>query len=124
MARLCTTLGLILILLGIGGYLGTGRESVTALIPAFFGVPFYLLGRWARNDAKRKLAMHIAATLALVGLAGSARGIPATLQLMGGGDVARPAAAVVQTVMALLLLGFLVMAIRSFIQARRAMGQS
>jgi hypothetical protein len=43
-------------------------------------------------------------------------GIPALL----AGQAARPAAVVLQSVMALLCLGFLVVAIRSFIQARRA----
>jgi hypothetical protein len=114
-------LGLILILLGLGAYFGLGRQSVTALIPAFFGVPFYLLGRWARDESKRKLAMHLAATLALLGFGGSFSGITATIRLMGGAELERPEAAVVKAVMALLCLAFLVLAVRSFILARRAM---
>ncbi len=59
----------ILIIAGIYGYffLPLGPEekrSVTALIPAFSGLVFLLLGFiWPRNS---KLAAHIAATLALV----------------------------------------------------------
>ena len=34
------TVGIVLILLGLVSYFGTGRISVTALIPAFFGAVF------------------------------------------------------------------------------------
>jgi hypothetical protein len=64
--------------------------------------------------------MHLAAALALVGMLGSARGVPGVLSLLSGGEVARPAAAVVQALMAALCLAFLVLAIRSFVAARRA----
>ncbi len=44
MAKITFGLGLVLIVLGLGAYFGTGRESLTALIPAFFGLPLALLG--------------------------------------------------------------------------------
>ena len=58
--------------IGIGSYVETGRTSVTALIPAFFGAAFLLLAYVARNEAARKHAMHVALVVALVGIAGTA----------------------------------------------------
>ena len=120
MARTAMTFGVLLILLGLIAYLGTGQESVTALIPAFFGVPLLLLGWLARTESRRKHALHAAAVLAALGLAGSVRGLPQAWQLMAGDEVARPVAVVVQAVMALLCLIFVVLAVRSFVAARRA----
>jgi hypothetical protein len=122
MAVVGVWIGLALTLLGVGAYFGTGGASVTALIPAFFGVPLAALGVLARDDRRRKTAMHVAAALSLVGLAGSARGIPQVIALVSGGEAARPAAAVVQTAMALLCAVFLGLAVRSFVAARRRSG--
>jgi hypothetical protein len=112
--------GLILLALGGGLYAGTGMESVTALIPAFFGLAFLALGVLARNPARLKLTMHIAAVLALLGIGGSARGIGPALKHLGGEAIERPAAVWGQVSMLLLCLVYLVLCIRSFIQVRRA----
>jgi hypothetical protein len=122
MAKVGVWIGLALTLLGVGTYFATGRQSVTALIPAFFGVPLAGLGVMAGDDRRRKMAMHIAAALSLVGLAGSARGIPQVVALASGGEVARPAAALAQTAMAVLCAVFLGLAVRSFVAARRRAG--
>ena len=114
-------LGVLLILLGLFAFFGSGQESVTALIPAFFGLPLLILGLLARaRDAWRKHAMHAAAAIALLGLLGTITGVPKLLTLLGGGEVARPTAAVVQSVMALLCAIFVALAVRSFMAARRA----
>jgi hypothetical protein len=119
MANVAMTVGLLLTLLGLGAYFGTGRQSMTAMIPAFFGVPILALGLVARDPGKRKAAMHVAVVLALLGFLGSARGIGNAIALASGEEVARPAAAVVQTAMAVLCAFFLVLAIKSFLDARR-----
>jgi hypothetical protein len=115
-----TVLAVVLVALGVGLYLVSGRESVTALIPAFFGVAFGLCAALATTPTRRKHAMHAAAVLALLGVGGSARGIPDAVTLLGGGSVERPAAAWGQVAMMLLCLVFLVLAVRSFVAARRA----
>ena len=72
------TLGIVLILLGLISYFGTGRVSVTALIPAFFGAVFIILAAVARSESARKHAMHAAVALALLALIGTlARVVPA-----------------------------------------------
>jgi len=111
-------LGSLLVLLGGVSYLATGRESVTALIPAFFGIGFLVLS-WLAQGSRLRPMMHAAVGLAILGLAGSARGIPGLVELAGGGDVERPAAAVAQSVMAVLCLITLGIAIRGFLAARR-----
>jgi hypothetical protein len=63
--------------------------------------------------------MHVAVVLALLGFFGSARGIGSAISLASGEEVARPAAAIVQTIMAVLCAFFLVLAIKSFLDARR-----
>jgi hypothetical protein len=65
--------GIVLMVIGILSYWLTGRTSVTALIPAFFGAVFVILAYVARNEATRKHAMHIAVAVGLLGLLGPGR---------------------------------------------------
>lgn len=108
--------GLILIVLGVASYTLTGRASVTALIPAFFGAVLVICAFVARQESARKHAMHAAVAVGLVGaLAALGRGLPAALN----GDAARPAV-MAQLVMGVLLLIYVALGVRSFIEARRA----
>ncbi len=122
MAKITIGIGCVLIALGVGSYLGTGRESVTALIPAFFGLPLALLGVVALNDGRRKHAMHAAAAIGLLGFLGAARGFAKLPALLSGGDVEKPVAAYAQITMSLVCLVFLVLCVNSFIKARRSGG--
>jgi hypothetical protein len=108
--------GIVLILLGLVSYLATGRTSVTALIPAFFGAIFLVLAFVARAENARKHAMHAAVALALLGaIATLGRALPA----VAAGQIGRPAV-LAQVVMALVLLVYVWMGVQSFIAARRA----
>lgn len=113
MARVTLIYGLLMIALGVGMYFGTGTPSVTALIPAFFGGVFLLLGLLALKDQLRKHAMHAAAALALVAFV-------ASVGVLLARGTAKPLAAAEQAIMALLSAGFVGLCVRSFIQARRA----
>jgi len=108
-----------LMLLGIIGYFATGMVSVTALIPMFFGLPIMALGIGAKHQARRKNVMHIAAALGLLGFLGSARGLGGLFTLIGGGEVARPGAVISQSIMAILSLVFVLLCVKSFIDARK-----
>lgn len=120
MAKITIGLGLVLIVLGLGGYFGTGRESWTALIPALFGLPLVLLGLIALKEHLRKHAMHVAAVIGLLGFAGTVKGLMKLPVLLTGGELARPAAGAVQAAMAIVCLLFVLLCVRSFIKARRA----
>src|SRR5262245_24065867 len=71
MASTTIVFGLLLTLLGLAGYFLTGTSSLTALIPAIFGVPLLLLGFVARSEHSRKHAMHVAALLGTIGFIGA-----------------------------------------------------
>ena len=120
MANTTIGFGAALIALGLAGYFGTGADSPTALIPALFGGLLVVLGGMARDPGKRKLAMHIAAAVALLGILGSIRGLAQLPALLSGQAVARPVAVVAQSFMAVLMGWFLGLCIRSFMEARRA----
>ncbi len=119
MASLTVWVGILLILMGLGGYFGTGMVSVTALIPAFFGLPVAVLGQIAKTESRRKHAMHGAVLLGLLGFLGSVPGLFKLPQLFAG-TAQRPAAVAMQSLMAVLLGVFVALCVRSFIAARRA----
>lgn len=123
MAGVTMLIGGALVLLGVASYGMTEAKSVTALIPAFFGLPIALLGYLSRNDNLRKHVMHAAALLGLLGLLGSAlmglRGLPGLL----AGTAERPVATVTQLLMAGLCGLFVGLCVNSFVQARRARKQ-
>jgi hypothetical protein len=120
MSNLTLGLGLLLLLLGIVSFVGTGATHPTALIPACFGLVMIMLGWMARKENLRKHLMHGAILVALLGFLGSIGGLAHLPALLGGSQVERPGAVVAQSIMALLCAAFIVFAIRSFIQARRS----
>jgi hypothetical protein len=108
--------GFVLILLGIGGYVGTGRTSITAMIPAFFGAIFLILAIVARKAEARKHAMHATVALALIGALAV---IPRIVSGIAAGNLTRPAV-LSQIAMAAILIVYVALGVRSFIDARRA----
>jgi hypothetical protein len=120
MANVAVGFGAVLIVLGIAGYFGSGMVSMTALIPAAFGLVLLVLGVIARDPEKRKHAMHIAAMVGVLGFLGSARGLGKLIPLLSGQPVARSGAVIAQSVMAILMLIFTWLCVRSFINARRS----
>jgi hypothetical protein len=104
----------------MGFFFGTGSEHITALIPAFFGLVFVILGLLSRRDKLRMHTMHAAAALALIGCVVTAvMGVPKTVTLLSGGEVARPVAVIEQDVMAVLCAIFVALCVKSFVDARR-----
>ena len=107
--------GLILIVLGVASYVLTGRTSLTAMIPAYFGAALVVCALLARKEAARKHAMHAAAAIGLVGaLAALGRGLPAAFS----GGFSRPAV-MSQLIMGAVLLIYVGFSVQSFIAARR-----
>ena len=116
--------GAVLILLGLVAHFGLGRESVTALIPAFFGVPVVVLGLLAAKESLYRHMMHAAAALGLLGLLGTASGLVKGVRAVAGAEVERPEAVAVQSFMAVLSAAFVAACVASFIRARRAQSPS
>jgi hypothetical protein len=119
MAKLSITYGVIFILMGLISYFGISSESITALIPAFFGIPMLILGWLGLNEKYLKHTMHGAAVLMLLGFFGTIGGLIKFFKMLGGVQLERPAAVAVQAIMAVMCLVFLVFAVKSFVDARR-----
>jgi hypothetical protein len=116
-ARISIVFGLLLIALGVGGFVGTGSEHKTALIPAGLGAVLALLGVVALKESRRKHAMHFAA---VVGLFGGAGGAYMLLKpFIGDKPIERPVAYGCTAAMTVLCLAFVALCVNSFVQARR-----
>ena len=102
-----------LIATGVGFYFGTGTSSITALIPAFMGAPLLACGLLALNPGARKITMHIAAVIALLGAIGSTR------VFMKWADLST-AARSAQLITLLICVILVCVYIGSFVKARRA----
>jgi hypothetical protein len=117
MASTTIAVGLLLTALGLIGYF-LSPISVTALIPAFFGIILLVLGFLARADSMRKHAMHAAGAVGLIGFVG------AIMSLLRGPLEARSALAnVSQISMAVITAVFVALCVKSFRDARRARGR-
>ncbi len=109
--------GSLLIIIGIIGYIVSmvdGKTSLTALIPAIFGILMILFGALARGNEKlRKHLMHGSVLVALLGfIAVAARLVPKL------GELSLTTAVLAQIAMGIVCLVFVILAIRSFVAAR------
>lgn len=100
-------IGILLVLLGAVAYVGTGFASITALIPAFFGIGVVALGWVGRATGRRRIAVYGYGLLALLGIAGSTRGLTDAWTFVTGGSVDSPVAALSQAVMVVLCFALL-----------------
>jgi hypothetical protein len=124
LAKLTIVFGILLIVTGAVAFTLVGHESHAyhALIPVGFGLLLTIFGALANTpDAKKRmLFMHIAVTVGLLGFLGTIPGFIGTIQMATGHAIARPDAAKLQTIMGTLCLIFVLLCVRSFIQARRS----
>ena len=110
------------IITGIVGFVVTGKEHITALIPAFIGILMLVLGVLAFNPKLRKHVMHGAALVAVLGFLGTISGLTDLPKFLSGNldAIQRPAASVSKLITNLLMLHFVVICVISFIEARLA----
>src|SRR5262245_36127328 len=104
-AKITIAFGIVLAVLGLAAYFGTQRVSVTALIPAFFGLPLLVLGWMALQEKRRKHAMHTAVVVGLVGFIGAAVSLAISLWPLVS-NMEHPAAPVTQALMAIICAVF------------------
>lgn len=118
MASTTIYFGILLVIIGAAGYvygMTIGHASPTALIPAAFGLVLAILGFVARaKDNLRKHIMHAAVVIALIGFIAALgslfrNGVPSSF---GPGQIS-------QISMAVVCLVFVILAVKSFIDARR-----
>lgn len=110
-------IGLLLIIIGVAGYvygMNAGNASVTAMIPAFFGLVIAACGAISMSsEGLRKHLMHLAVVVALLGFI-----LTAGRLLMKIGDITFSPAVASQASMAVVCLIFVLLGIRSFAAAR------
>lgn len=123
MAKVTLVFAVLLVALGLAGYLGTGSLYPTALIPTWIGLALGVFGFLAisPDERRRKLFMHINVTIALLGFIGSTveaiRGyVHATSAGLQPGQIALAS----KVTLAGLLFIYVILCIRSFIAARRS----
>jgi hypothetical protein len=119
LAKISIAFGGLLILLGIIGFVATGSEHYTALIPAAAGMLLEVCGALALNPKLRMHAMHGAAMIGVLGFAGTIPGLISAIKWLAGTAPARPAAVVSQVIMCALCALFVALCVKSFIDARR-----
>ena len=112
-------LGAVLIVVGVAGYALSDFASVTALIPAIFGVVMIGLGVVGRRDDRWvRLAVYGIGGLALLGVLGSLRGVPDIVAVATGGADGSALAAVTQGSMILVCLVLLGTTVRDLAAGR------
>ena len=121
MTPLTRAAGIALIVIGGVAFVGSGADSVTALIPAVLGAVLVLLALLAdRQPERRSTWAHAALGVALVALLGSASRLGDLPDLVAGNDVELPWATGANAAVTVVLVAYLVAAIRSFRAARAA----
>jgi hypothetical protein len=122
MAKVTLVFAALFIVLGLVGFISTGSQHYTALIPAGLGLLLGIFGALSLSpdSGKRKLFMHINVTLGLLGFLGTVMGLIQWFQMLGGAVVKNPPATESKAIMALLCLIYVALCVRSFIAARKA----
>ena len=123
LAKVTLVFAVLLIVLGLIGYFGTGAVHPTALIPTWFGAALGVFGLLAMSpsESRRKLFMHVNVTIGLLGFIGAGfRAAQEFVHASSTGKSLDPIAVGAQIAMAGLLLIYVIMCVRSFIAARRS----
>jgi uncharacterized membrane protein len=123
LAKFTLVLALLLVALGLIGYMGTGSVHPTALIPAWIGLALGLFGFLAisPDERRRKLFMHINVTIALLGFLGSsAEAVRGYVHAKSAGMEPDQIALASKITLAGLLLFYIILCVKSFIAARRS----
>ncbi len=122
MAKISLLFAALMIVLGLVSYFGTGSHFPTALIPTWFGVALGVFGWLAisPSEKKRKLFMHINVTIGLIGFLGAAwRALTVYGNARAEGVDPNKFALASQLTMAGLMLIYVLLCVKSFIDARR-----
>ena len=118
MINITKSIGRLLILVGVIGFfvgMANGNTSYTALIPSFFGLVLILLAYVGQvKDNLRKHVMHVAVLISLLGAIAIGGRLISKIS-----EIAFTPAYIAQIVTLLLFVFYIVLAVRSFINARK-----
>ncbi|MGB9408792.1 MAG: hypothetical protein WCA89_14745 [Terracidiphilus sp.] len=123
MAKVTLVFAVLLIALGLVGFLGTGSAHPTALIPTCFGLALGIGGLLAisPSESRRKLFMHINVTIGLLGFLGAAvEAVRGYVHAASAGLAPDQIALASKLTMSGLMLIYMLLCVRSFIAARRS----
>lgn len=123
MAKVTIVFAILLIVLGLVGFFGTGAQHYTALIPMWWGVALGIGGLLAisPSESRRKIFMHINVTVGLLGFIGAlVVAIQGYTSASSAGHAPDMIAFAAKLTMAVLLLIYVILCVRSFIAARRS----
>jgi hypothetical protein len=112
-----------MVALGFVGFLGTGSQHPTALIPAWFGLALAVFGFLAisPSESRRKLFMHINVTIGLLGfLGGAIEAVRGYVHAKSAGLEPDQIALASKTTMGALMFIYVILCVRSFVSARLA----
>src|ERR1700723_2072976 len=118
MAKVTLVFAVLLVALGLIGYIGTGSHFPTALIPAAFGLLLGIFGflSMSPGESRRKLFAHINVTIGLIGfISGAVVAIQGYLSAKAKGLVPDQIALPSKITMTALLLIYVILCVRSFI---------
>jgi hypothetical protein len=119
MAKVTLVFAVLLIALGLVGFLGTGHIHYTALIPAWIGLALGVFGWLAMSpdQSRRKLFMHINATIGLLAFLGAVVEIVRNIVSSNPLDMT---AMMAKLALVWLLFFYIALCILSFSTARRS----
>jgi hypothetical protein len=123
LAKVTLFFAVLLVALGLIGFVGTGSQHLTALIPTWFGLALALFGLLAMSpsESRRKLFMHVSVTIGLLGFIGGAiESIRGYVHAKSTGVAPNEIALASKLTMTGLLLLYVILCVRSFIAARRS----
>jgi hypothetical protein len=121
MAKVTLTFAVLLVVLGLTGYLGTGSSHPTAMIPAWIGIALGVSAYLSISpkESRRKLFMHTNVTIAALGFIGAIAMVIRGFIYASSAAASRAAQASKITLASLLLI-YIILCVRSFRKARLA----
>jgi len=122
MVKTTLVFAVLLIALGLAGYMGTGSLHPTALIPAWIGIAMGFGGLLAisPSEKRRKLFMHINVSIGALGFLGGAVEVVRGYVHAGIVDETYLIAMASKLTLTTLMMIYLLLCMRSFKAARRS----
>jgi len=118
MIPITIVIGLLLNVVGLAGFFGTGAIHYTALIPCILGVLLILCGIIARNPKLHMHVMHVAVLIGLLGFGATVSAFAKLPNVLKYAGAENENAAIAKMATALLCGIFVILCIRSFVMAR------